>query len=112
MACVRCGRCCFYLVVVVSDKYKDTEELNLRDLKDDDFVCVDGVKTFCPHLTWDDHNDVAVCKIHDKKWFNQTPCYRHNNPEFGELINCRIGPYIRENDELFNHYKNLIKEMY
>lgn len=111
MSCVRCGRCCFYLVVVPSEKYQDVENLNFNDLKEeDDYICVDGVDTFCPYLDWDEAENSAVCKIHHKKWFTQTPCHRHNNPEFGDVFDCKIGPYIRSNSKLFDYYKNLILE--
>lgn len=110
MSCVRCGRCCFYLVPVVSKEYSDKENLDIETLPEEGFVLVDGETTFCPHLSWDDINDVATCGIHDKIWFKQTPCYRHANSEFEELP-CRIGPYVRSNTKLFNHYKTLIKNI-
>lgn len=110
MSCVRCGRCCFYLVIVVSPEYSEKENLDLEILPEKAFICVDGEETICPHLTWDDINDVAICKIHDKPWFKYTSCYRHNNPEFGEIQPCRIGPTIRNHSETFNFYKNFIKK--
>lgn len=97
MSCVRCGNCCFYFILTLSPKYQDAD-IDLQDIKnlpEDAVICIDGQETFCPYLSWDDENNVAVCSVHDKPWYKQTGCHRHNNPEYGEDIPCRIGPYLR-----------------
>jgi len=109
MTCIRCGNCCFYLNVTVSPKYID-EDIDLNNIEDEKIITIDGISEFCPHLYWDDENNNAICKIHDKKWYNQTPCYRHMNPEFENLGDCRIGPYIKSNQILLNELKNKIKK--
>jgi hypothetical protein len=112
MSCVRCGKCCSYLVAVVAPKHINKTNLNLSELhEEDDFICCNGTENMrCPYLCWDDEKDVAVCTIHDKEWFNQTPCYRHNNPACGDLFACRIGPYIRSHKILLDDIREQIKQ--
>jgi len=113
MTCVRCGRCCFYLLVTIASKYIDSN-INLEngDIPDDMIICIDGQETFCPYLSWDDKNDMAVCEVHDKPWYKQTGCYKHNNPEF-ENFPCRIGQYLRleKNKKYMDQLRSQIQQL-
>jgi hypothetical protein len=110
MTCVRCGNCCFYLIVTVSPKYIN-EDVNLKTCHqpEDMFICVDGINEFCPYLSWDNLNNQAHCKVHNKTWFKDTGCHRYMNLEY-EPFKCKIGPHIRSNEETFENLKNKIKQ--
>lgn len=93
MKCLRCGRCCAFPVVIVKPEFVDiydpvdpkTEWLTVK---------LDGET--CPHLKWD--GDTAICAIHDKEWFPETPCGMHTQIEEKVTDNCRTGEWIRKNN--------------
>lgn len=98
--CQRCSYCCYYLNSVVSPKYSHLEEIDFdSDLPEDFFIDIVDENTKCPHLSWDKEKDIAVCKIHNKNWYKNTTCYRHNNKK------CKIGIFIRQNHELLTKYR-------
>jgi len=46
----------------------------------------------CKHLDGDTPGSYS-CKIHDREWYNQTPCFSHGQIEHGNT-ECRMGKYI------------------
>jgi hypothetical protein len=56
--------------------------------------------TKCPHVYWDEEKDCAVCKVHSKHWFKDTPYFQHRLEE-----KCKIGQYIMSNPELKRKHK-------
>jgi len=107
MKCYRCSYCCYYLNVVISPKYADLEDIDFEILEplDDLLITIDGTIP-CPHLSWDEIENLAICKVRNKKWFKKTPCYRHNcEDEPGE---CRLGKHIiNDKDYLLSLKKRL-----
>lgn len=82
MICLRCGYCCInYCVVIVDDPEKGIEK--------DNFVVHEGNREPCKHLGGDKLGEY-FCKIHDRPWYNETPCYNHGQIEKGNT-ECRIG---------------------
>lgn len=85
MICLRCGYCCHnYMVIIVDDPDKGISEGNL--------IAHMGEDTPCKHLGGDKPGEY-FCKIHDKKWYDQTPCFSHGQIERGNT-ECRMGKYI------------------
>ena len=99
MKCLRCGRCCFYSVVVIHpDSVKEDLDANSIDLTEKDLLCLDGSEK-CPYLTW--HGDKASCNIHHYKWFKDTPCGLHTQEiERADTDPCRTGVYMFKNPVL------------
>ena len=93
MKCLRCGRCCFYLAVIIHpDSVK--EDLDLDSLKEEDMLTLDGSEK-CPYLSWENEN--AVCAIHHYSWFKNTPCGAHTQVEPSSDTLCRVGKILRTN---------------
>ena len=89
MKCLRCGYCCVEsCVVIVDDPAKGIITSNLI-AKDS------GVG--CKHLTF--RGKTAVCKLHNYKWYKETPCFKHKQIEM-QNSNCRIGEYMLKNTTL------------
>ena len=97
MICLRCGRCCFYNVIIINP-LSIKEDLDLELLEESDLIILDGTSK-CPHLEWE--KDQAVCKIHHYKWFKDTPCGRHTQVETSTSTVCRTGKYMRENPDVW-----------
>lgn len=84
--CQRCGYCCLKsFVVIVKDPDLGPVDGNLKH--------VDGEKERCPHLVGDIPGEYA-CKIHDREWFQDTPCGQYNSDSFSSCDEpCRMGVY-------------------
>ena len=81
MICQRSGYCCIHLdVIIVDDPEKGIVEGNLKHKES-------GVN--CQHLSGDSPGKHS-CSIHDREWFNETPCaeYTQIGPEDSP---CRVG---------------------
>ena len=92
MKCLRCGYCCHkYLVVIVDDPNKGIEEDNL--------IAHNGDGP-CKHLEGNKPGEYS-CKLHNKKWYKETPCYSHGQIEKSPDSECRIGRYILDNNITF-----------
>jgi len=105
MKCLRCGRCCFYMVVVIAPEAVKPD-LDVYHLKEEDVICLDGSET-CPHLSF--VNDEAVCAIHDYDWFKDTPCGSFTQEvESNSDSVCRIGQFMRKNPDV---WKKLIERL-
>lgn len=75
LTCYRCGHCCIKdSVVIVKTEYF---QIYSYDKHIQDMVILKNANIPCPYLYWDLH-DKASCKIHDYKWFQYTPCSKHN----------------------------------
>ena len=85
MRCLRCGYCCIeYDVMIV-----DNPELGPIDGN----IIHKPSGQRCQHLIGNKAGEYS-CAIHDKEWYNKTPCY-----DFGQIENsvndpCRMGQYI------------------
>jgi len=98
MKCLRCGRCCFYMVVIIAPEAVKPD-LDICSLKDKDFVCLDGTKP-CPHLSW--ANNEAVCAIHNHDWFQETPCGQFTQEiESSSDSVCRVGEFMLKNPDVW-----------
>ena len=86
--CKRSGYCCYAYDVIIAIEEPDLQ-LGLYHKPSN---CV------CPHLGFDSARD-AVCAVHDKPWYPQTPCHSFNNPDIDpdafQKAGCRVGPYTR-----------------
>ena len=86
MICLRCGYCCKHLwVIVVDDPEKGITEDNLIEHR--------GGGIPCKHLRGNKPGEYT-CIIHNKKWYKETPCYRHGQIEPSPDTPCRMGVYI------------------
>lgn len=89
MICLRCGYCCkSYMVVIVNDPDKGIKEGNL--------ICHDGSGP-CKHLRGDKPGEYS-CEVHERKWYEETPCFSHSQIEQSKDCVCRIGEYILKGD--------------
>jgi hypothetical protein len=105
LKCQRCGYCCITsLIVVISPEYSHLDNIDFENQNKNILMCVDNIDSFCPHLSWDDSIDKASCSVHDKEWFKNTPCYQYCQD------GCNIGTYAISRKDVFERYKNLIKE--
>jgi len=85
MICLGCGHCCKnYMVMIVDNPDKG--------ISDDNIIAHMGEGVACKHLEGNEIGKYS-CKIHDKKWYKDTPCYSHSQIENGNT-ECRIGRYI------------------
>lgn len=87
MQCLRCGYCCFiYSVVIVDDPDQGIEPDNLK--------VKTGVPERCQHIRGDTPGEYS-CALHDKDWYDETPCAQHGQMESSDSP-CRMGTYILE----------------
>ena len=85
MKCIRCGYCCIaYVVVIVDNPDLGIIESNL-------IVKDSGVK--CQHLIGEDIGEYS-CAIHDREWYEDTPCFQHGQVERDVTSVCRMGEYV------------------
>jgi len=87
MICLRCGYCCFHsFVQVVDDPEIGIDDGNLITLYGDGTVK-------CPHLIGDIPGQYA-CAVHDRTWYEETPCFAYTQIETSPDTPCRMGEYI------------------
>ena len=107
MICLHCGYCCVqHDVVIIHPTY--INEINTEDDIDRHMLMHKPGQIACPHLYESDDNKL-LCQIHDKPWYNSTPCAKHTQIE-RENTECRIGRYIidnSENNKLFHMIRNI-----
>ena len=85
MICLRCGRCCVdYLVTIVRPESVNKKWAEMTAL---DFTNLKGV---CPHLNIE--YEGTSCSIHNKEWYDKTPCYAHTQIEVKNSP-CRLGEF-------------------
>jgi len=87
MKCLRCGHCCLtsFVVVVDNPDLPPTED-NLK-------VVGENGPERCPHLRGDKPGEYS-CAIHDKPWYEETPCFAHGQIERSPDNECRMGRYL------------------
>lgn len=84
MICLRCGYCCIkYVVIIVDDPDIGPEEGNLKENA--------GIR--CQHLTGDVAGEY-VCAIHDRSWYEETPCWQFGQIERSTDTKCRMGVHV------------------
>jgi hypothetical protein len=89
--CLRCGYCCQqYIVGIVRDPDLGPVEGNLMVVNERGPG--DGP---CPHLRGDEPGSFS-CAVHDRPWYNETPCQEYGQIESRPDTPCRIGSYIME----------------
>lgn len=90
MICLRCGYCCKQcMVVIVDDPEKGPVEDNL--------IAIDcHEEGQCKHLRGDKPGEYS-CVLHDKPWYEETPCFMHGQEEDNPNTPCRIGEAIMKN---------------
>jgi hypothetical protein len=91
MKCLRCGRCCTQLAVMIIDpghiRPDGTVDSSVKES-----MIRKPAGTICPHLVYRD--DLAVCTIHDLPCYRETPCDRFEQfgPDDGI---CVMGEYLK-----------------
>jgi len=93
MVCLRCGYCCkASFVVIVDDPELGPVEGNLK--------CLKGDGEPCPHLKGDKPGEFS-CEVHDREWYEETPCFAHGQIERSPDDECRMGRFVldKENSE-------------
>lgn len=84
MICLRCGYCCIqYDVIIVDDPDIGIEESNMKHKPN-------GVR--CQHLVGEAGE--CACAIHDRPWYNETPCWQFGQIEPSADTECRMGVYV------------------
>ena len=73
------------MVVIVDDPDKAIEEGNL--------ITHMGEGKPCKHLVGDVAGEFS-CAIHDKSWYNETPCFSHGQIKTDVDDVCRLGEYF------------------
>lgn len=84
MKCLRSGRCCSTMMVVIVDDPK-------LGLVESNLIMHEG-KGPCKHLQGDEPGKYS-CAVHDYPWYKDTPCYSHGQIEY-QNSNCRLGEFI------------------
>ena len=83
MKCLRCGYCCKHLwVMIVNDPEIGIELDNIIEHR--------GQGVSCKHLTGNVPGEYA-CALHDKEWYEETPCNMHGQIESSTDTDCRMG---------------------
>jgi hypothetical protein len=106
MICLRCGYCCVkYDTIIINPKYIN-EKLDFEDPSIEEKILFKEHNKWCPHLT--EKKLMYSCKVHDKPWYKDTPCYNHTQIESSDNKKCRIGDYVKgKNKYLKNQIKSL-----
>jgi len=94
MKCLRCGYCCHKCLVIIVD---DPE----KGIVKDNIITHEGDGSPCKHLEGNKSGKYK-CKIHDRSWYNGTPCFRHGQIENSPTDECRMGRYILDNNLTVN----------
>jgi len=79
-------------VIIVDDPDKGIQEDNLIEHL--------GQNKSCKHLQGNKPGEYS-CALHDKSWYNETPCFNHGQIERDINCECRMGRHIlnKENEE-------------
>lgn len=85
MKCLRCGYCCFNLAVVIVD------DPDLGITKGN--LIIRDVSGPCKHLRGDKPGEYE-CSVHDEEWYEETPCFAHDQLGSSSDAPCRMGVYI------------------
>ena len=104
MICVHCGLCCYdYPVGIIKKEFKDLDIKSTDQFPEEAFDVKPG-NTPCEHLYWENHE--SRCAIHDKPWYQETPCFAFGQIEESPDCICRIGEWImekRKTDKRFDY---------
>lgn len=92
MICLRCGHCCFnYEVIIIDDPDIGLDPNNIKEKHTGDR---------CQHITGDVCGEYS-CSIHDKLWYDQTPCWQHGQIEKSADTHCRMGVYFLKKERKY-----------
>jgi hypothetical protein len=103
MKCLRCSYCCIMLDVIIIKPEFVKENLILYKLPVGEAFMHKPSYEACPHLSFVD--DMAVCKIHNYKWYTQTPCFKHDQISASPDDPCRMGEYLLKKNP--DHWKEI-----
>ena len=106
MICLRCGYCCINPVVIIINPKYVNEDLDLQNPLIKEKVMLKKSGEWCPYLE-EKNKFIFTCKIHNKPWYKQTPCFEYSQLENDILDKCRLGVYINSNKRFRNQLKSL-----
>ena len=86
MICLHCGYCCKSMIVVIVD---DPE----KGIIPDNLKVHEGTGKPCQHLKGNKAGEYS-CSLHNKSWYEETPCFSHTQIENSPEDVCRMGEYI------------------
>lgn len=66
-----------------------------KGISEDNIIAHEGNGP-CKHLDGNKPGEYS-CKIHNKPWYKETPCYSHGQIEKSPTDECRMGIYILKN---------------
>ncbi len=87
MKCLRCGWCCKHLAVIIVD------DPDIGPVDESNLLVRPGNGTPCQHLTGDRPGECA-CAVHEREWYEETPCFAHTQIENSLDDPCRMGEYL------------------
>lgn len=112
MKCLRCSYCCIYLTVMIV-KPEVVEKIDAHRLEegplDEDWITMKPSNSLCPHLEKKD--GVFQCAIHDKPWYNLTPCWQFTQIESDESKPCQMGEFLLGKKNTIT-YKTLVLDIF
>jgi len=72
-----------------------------KGIAQDNIIHHNGQGQPCKHLQKD--GDQFSCSIHDKDWYDETPCFSHGQMEKSAETPCRLGKYMLANPNILAH---------
>jgi len=91
MICLHCGYCCTKLWIIV---VRDPDLADREGLTQENVLEVGGLdKTPCPHLLGPADDGKYACLIHDRSWYSETPCAKHEQIGRSDQL-CRMGKHL------------------
>lgn len=109
MKCIRCGYCCFMFdVIIVDPKYIDNFDPE-GDVSEMDKLIHKPCNVICPHLIITMSSEYAECAVHNKPWYNMTPCYQHSVIGV-ENEDCRVGRHNMDNNWKAKYLRRSLNE--
>jgi len=103
MKCLRCGYCCIQLMVTIVKPEFIDEDLDFDNLSVIDKVIMKESGKWCPYLEL--NGEEYSCKVHNKPWYKDTPCFAHTQIENSIDDECRMGAGVT------NRFKDHLKSL-
>lgn len=110
MKCVHCGYCCvLYDVIIVNPEYAEHDfDIHSPEIEVNVLFQHKPSMEACPYLYMEDNK--YLCSVHDKPWYENTPCFQFSQIEDHEDCICRMGEYVRKKPELQQHILKIYNE--
>jgi hypothetical protein len=96
MICIRCGHCCRFFIAAIVDDPEKVKPGKDNIFEDNVIVRTGEKREPCKHLRGDGPGGYD-CVIHDKWWYDQTPCFLYAQVKKNDNEPCRVGVYILAN---------------